>query len=73
MIVGTGIIVKDVGRFMKYKRPMNFLEKLQAGWWWIGQIFGEWCYTMKNDKDWEFFEYLQSDYVKYEETEYYTK
>ena len=55
---------------MKYNRPMNVFEKLQAGWWWIGQIFEEWCYTMMNE-DGEFFNYLQSDYVKYEEDMYY--
>jgi len=53
-----------------YKRPMNFFEKLYAGGWWCGQIFDEWCYTMTND-DGEFFNYLQSDYVKYEEDTYY--
>ena len=56
---------------MKYNRPMNFFEKLQAGWWWTGQIFGEWCYTMTNDEYWEFFQYLQTDYVAYEEDMYY--
>ena len=56
----------------KYNRPMNVFEKLQAGWWWTGQIFGEWCYTMTNDEYWEFFQYLQTDYVKYEEDTYYT-
>ena len=58
---------------MKYNRPMNFFEKLQAGWWWTGQIFSEWCYTMTNEEYWEFFNYLQSDYVKYEEDMYYEK
>lgn len=41
-------------------------------WWWIGEIFDEWCYTMTHD-DGEFFIYLQSDYVRYEEDFYYTK
>jgi hypothetical protein len=56
-----------------YKRPMNFFEKLSVGWWWTTQIFGEWCYTInsQNDNDWEFFEYLQIDYIKYEEEMYY--
>ena len=58
---------------MKYNRPMNVFEKLQAGWWWTGQIFEEWCDTMTNDEYWEFFNYLQTDYVKYEEDMYYEK
>ena len=57
---------------MKYNRPMNVFEKLQAGWWWTGQIFEEWCDTMTNDEYWEFFQYLQTDYVAYEEDTYYT-
>ena len=57
-----------------YNRPMNFFEKIQVGWWWIGQIFGEWCYTMfdKNGEEFGgFFFYLQSDYVRYEQDMYY--
>jgi hypothetical protein len=53
---------------------MNFFEKLQVGWWWIGEIFDEWCYTMFDENGEEFgdfFCYLQSDYVKYEEEMYY--
>jgi hypothetical protein len=53
-----------------YNRPMNFFEKLHSGWWWIGQIFDEWCYTMRSE-DGEFFNYLQSDYVCYEQEMYY--
>jgi hypothetical protein len=49
---------------------MNFFEKLHSGWWWVLQIFEEWCYTMRNE-DGDFFEHLQSDYVKYEEDMYY--
>jgi hypothetical protein len=49
---------------------MNFFEKIQVGWWWIGEIFDEWCYTMRSE-DGEFFNYLQSDYVRYEEEMYY--
>jgi hypothetical protein len=56
---------------VKYNRPMNAFEKLQSGWWWTGQIFEEWCYTMTHDEQWEFFEFLQTDYVGYEESEYY--
>jgi len=55
---------------MKYNRPMNFWEKLQAGWYWFGECFNEWCWTMTHD-DGELFNYLQSDYVKYEEDMYY--
>jgi hypothetical protein len=56
---------------LKYKRPMNIFEKLHSGWWWILQIFEKWCYTMSNEGNGEFFEYLQSDYVAYEEEMYY--
>lgn len=55
---------------MKYNRPMNFFEKLQVGWYWFGECFNEWCYTMANE-DGELFNYLQSDYVAYEEEFYY--
>ena len=55
---------------MKYNRPINFFEKLQAGWYWFGECFNEWCYTMANE-DGELFNYLQSDYVAYEEEMYY--
>jgi len=53
-----------------YNRPMNFFEKLHSGWWWVGEIFDEWCYTMRSE-DGEFFNYLQSDYVRYEQEMYY--
>jgi hypothetical protein len=67
----NSITVKDIGGVMlKYNRPMNLFEKLHSGWWWIGQIFEEWCYTMVNE-DGDFFENLQSDYVAYEEEMYY--
>jgi len=67
----NSITVKDIGGVMlKYNRPMNPFEKLHSGWWWIGQIFEEWCYTMVNE-DGDFFENLQSDYVAYEEEMYY--
>ena len=49
---------------------MNVFEKLQAGWWWTGQIFEEWCDTMRSE-DGEFFNYLQSDYVRYVQEMYY--
>lgn len=55
---------------IKYNRPMNVFEKLQAGCYWFGECFDEWCYTMMND-DGEFFNYIQSDYCKYEEDMYY--
>ena len=51
---------------------MNFLEKLEASWWWMTQIFEEWCYTMTHE-DGEFFNYLQTDYIQYEIDMYYTK
>lgn len=56
-----------------YNRKMNIFEKLYAGWWWCSQIFEEWCWTMKsqNDEDWEFFNYLQTDYIQYEIDMYY--
>lgn len=49
---------------------MNFLEKLEASWWWTTQIFEEWCWQMTHD-DGEFFNYLQTDYCKYEEDMYF--
>ena len=58
---------------MKYNRPMNFFEKLYAGWYWVREIFDDWYWTMTNHEfGGEFFEYLQTDYVKYEEDTYYT-
>lgn len=64
------LIHPEVYASMKYNRPMNFWEKLQAGWYWFGECFEEWCYTMTHD-DGELFNYLQSDYVAYEEDMYY--
>ena len=64
------MIHPEVYKSMKYNRPMNIFEKLHSGWWWFGECFDEWCYTMTHD-DGEFFNYLQSDYVKYEEDMYY--
>ena len=55
---------------MKYNRKMNFLEKLHSGWWWFFQCAEEWGWTMTHE-DGEFFNYLQSDYCKYEEDTYY--
>ena len=66
------MIHPEVYKSMKYNRPMNVFEKLQAGWWWFGECFDEWCWTMTHD-DGEFFNYLQSDYVKYEEDMYYVR
>jgi hypothetical protein len=56
-----------------YNRPMNFFEKIQVGWWWVGEIFDEWCYTMTHPEDsgGDFFCHLQTDYVRYEEEMYY--
>jgi hypothetical protein len=64
------MIHPEVYKNMKYNRPMNIFEKLQAGCYWFGECFDEWCYTMMND-DGEFFNYIQSDYCKYEEDMYY--
>ena len=64
------MVEPGVYKSMKYNRPMNVFEKLQASWWWTGQIFEEWCWTMTHD-DGEFFNYLQSDYIQYEEDMYY--
>ena len=59
---------------MKYNRPMTAFEKIRSGWYWCGQIFEEWCWTMTHDyTDGEFFQFLQTDYVGYEESEYYEK
>lgn len=57
---------------MKYNRPMNVFEKLHSGWWWFFQCAEEWGWTMTHD-DGEFFNYIQSDYVGYEEDAYYKK
>jgi hypothetical protein len=54
-----------------YNRPMNFFEKLHSGWWWIGQIFEEWCYMYEELKTEISLQYLQSDYVAYEQEMYY--
>ena len=56
-----------------YNRSMNFFEKIQVGWWWVLQIFEEWCYTMTHPEDsgGDFFCHLQTDYVAYEEDVYY--
>ena len=64
------ILYGTPGEVMKHNRPMNVFEKLHSGWWWFGECFDEWCWTMTHD-DGEFFNYLQSDYVKYEEDMYY--
>lgn len=64
------MVEPGVYKSMKYNRPMNVFEKLHSGWWWFGECFDEWCWTMTHE-DGEFFNYLQSDYVKYEEDMYY--
>ena len=53
-------------------KKQKLLDKLYAGWWWTTQIIRQWCYTMAND-DGEFFNYLQTDYVKYEEEMHYDR
>ena len=55
---------------MKHNRPMNFVEKLETGRYWFWECLLEWIWTMTHD-DGEFFNYLQTDYVKYEEDMYY--
>lgn len=57
---------------MSKKRKQNTIDKLYAGWWWFFQCGEEWVWTMTHD-DGEFFNYLQSDYVRYEEDMYYDK
>ena len=66
------MVEPGVYKGMKYNRKMNFIEKLESSWWWMTQIFEEWCYTMTHD-DGEFFHYLQTDYIQYEIDMYYTK
>ena len=66
------MVEPGVYKSMKYNRKMNFIEKLDASWWWMTQIFEEWCWQMTHD-DGEFFNHLQTDYCKYEEDMYYTK
>ncbi len=54
------------------KRKMRFYEKLHAGWWWFGQVFQEWLWTMTHESPTcEFFDYINMDYIKYEEDIYY--
>jgi hypothetical protein len=47
---------------------MSFLQKLYTGWWWFGECFSEWCYTMANPENTggDFFCHICSDYVAYE-------
>lgn len=66
------LIHPEVYKSMKYNRPMNVFEKLHSGWYWIGEIFDEWCWTMAHD-DGEFFNYLQTDYIQYEIDMYYVR
>jgi hypothetical protein len=73
VLVATNPIRKGVFTEMvkRYNRKMNIFEKLHCGWFWVFQIFEEWCWTMTHDEQWEFFNFLQTDYVGYEEDEYY--
>ena len=59
----------------QYNRSMNFFEKLVAGWYWFGECYAEWSWQMTHTEDeyWEFFDYLQTDYVGYEEDTYYDR
>lgn len=61
----------EVYKSMKINRPMNAFEKLQEGWWWISQIFDQWCWQMTHDNGWEFFEFLHHDHIGYVEDCYY--
>ena len=36
------ILYGTPGEVMKINRPMNFLEKLDAGWYWFRECFEEW-------------------------------
>ena len=56
-----------------YKRPMNFFEKLSVGWYWFGECFSEWCWTMMHPEDTGgyFFCHITCDYCKYKEEMYY--
>ena len=56
-----------------YNRPMNFFEKLQSGWYWFCECWGEWCYTMTHPEDngRDFFCDINTDYCAYEEDMYY--
>ena len=56
---------------MKYNRPMNFVEKLEAGRYWFWECLLEWiwCMTHPEDTGGDFFCHICSDYVGYEERE----
>ena len=60
---------------MKYNRPMNFIEKLEAGRYWFWECLTEWswCMTHPEDTGGDFFCHICSDYCAYEENTYYTK
>jgi hypothetical protein len=60
---------------MKINRPMNVFEKLEAGRYWFWECLLEWiwCMTHPEDTGGDFFCHICSDYVKYEESEYYEK
>lgn len=64
------LIHPEVYKSMKINRKMNFIEKLDAGWYWFRECFDEWYWQMTHDGG-ELFNYLQTDYVKYEEDMYY--
>ena len=61
------------GKMVKYNRPMNFVEKLEAGRYWFWECLLEWiwCMTHPEDTGGDFFCHICSDYVGYEESTYY--
>ena len=67
------LIHPEVYKSMKYNRPMNVFEKLEAGWYWFRECFWVWvmCITNPEDTGGDFFCHICSDYVKYEEDTYY--
>jgi hypothetical protein len=64
----------NYNKIRMYKRPMNFFEKLAAGWLQILDNRWEWWYHLTETPDelnWEFWHYLNFDPVAYEEEIYY--
>jgi hypothetical protein len=60
--------------YKKFKRKMNFFEKIQCGWRQCLDNRWEWWYHLTEGPDemnWEFWHILNYDPVKYEEEMYY--
>lgn len=58
----------------KYKRAMNFIEKILVGWRHMEDNRFEWWYHLTEtpeELNHEFWRYLNMDMVKYEEELYY--